>query len=105
VGANRPDLGKPRPGFTQHPLTIRAVAHMVDLAERATHFRDLEPRLPSAPHSVSCGRQSARQVSAGQDCGDSQRAANLPEAHSSMCYELRADVRRSQRSPIGGTYS
>ena len=32
----------PRPGFTQHPLTIHAAAHMVDLVERATHFRDTE---------------------------------------------------------------
>lgn len=30
----------PRPGFTQHPLTIHATAHMVDLLERADHFRD-----------------------------------------------------------------
>jgi hypothetical protein len=32
----------PRPDFTQHPLTIHAAAHMVDLVERANHFRDLE---------------------------------------------------------------
>jgi hypothetical protein len=32
----------PRPGFTQHPLTIHAAAHMVDLLERANHFRDVE---------------------------------------------------------------
>jgi len=32
----------PRPGFTQHPLTVHAAAHMVDLVERATHFRDTE---------------------------------------------------------------
>jgi hypothetical protein len=32
----------PRPGFTQHPLTIHAAAHMIDLVERADHFRDLE---------------------------------------------------------------
>ena len=32
----------PRPGFTQHPLTIHAAAHMVDLVERAHHFRDFE---------------------------------------------------------------
>lgn len=32
----------PRPGFTQHPLTIHAAAHMVDLLERASHFRDFE---------------------------------------------------------------
>ncbi|WP_375309788.1 hypothetical protein WHZ77_21565 [Bradyrhizobium sp. A5] len=30
----------PRPGCTQHPLTIHAAAHMVDLVERANHFRD-----------------------------------------------------------------
>jgi len=32
----------PRPGFTQHPLTIHAAAHMVDLVERSNQFRDLE---------------------------------------------------------------
>jgi hypothetical protein len=32
----------PRPGFTQHPLTIHAAAHMIDLVERADHFRDPE---------------------------------------------------------------
>jgi hypothetical protein len=32
----------PRPGFTQHPPTIHAVAHMVGLVERANHFRDFE---------------------------------------------------------------
>ena len=29
----------PRAGFTQHPLTIHAAAHMVDLVERAGQFR------------------------------------------------------------------
>lgn len=29
----------PRPGFTHHPLTIHAAAHMIDLVERAAHFR------------------------------------------------------------------
>jgi hypothetical protein len=29
----------PRSGFTQHPLTIHAAAHMVDLVERAEQFR------------------------------------------------------------------
>ena len=29
----------PRPGFTQHPLTIHAAAHMVDLVERSSRFR------------------------------------------------------------------
>lgn len=29
----------PRPGFTHHPLTTHAAAHMIDLVERAAHFR------------------------------------------------------------------
>jgi hypothetical protein len=29
----------PRPGFTQHPLTVRAAAEMMHLVERALHFR------------------------------------------------------------------
>ena len=29
----------PRPGFTHHPLTIQAAAHMTDLVERAGQFR------------------------------------------------------------------
>jgi hypothetical protein len=29
----------PRPGFTHHPLTIHAAAQMIDLVERAGHFR------------------------------------------------------------------
>jgi hypothetical protein len=29
----------PRPDFTQHPLTIHAASHMIDLLERAGHFR------------------------------------------------------------------
>ena len=29
----------PRPGFTQHPLTIQAAAQMIQLGERASHFR------------------------------------------------------------------
>jgi len=32
----------PRPNFTQHPLTTRAAAHMVDIIERATRFRSGE---------------------------------------------------------------
>jgi hypothetical protein len=34
----------PRPGFTPHPLTIHAAAHMVDLIQRAGHFRGSETR-------------------------------------------------------------
>jgi hypothetical protein len=30
----------PRPGVTHHALTIHAAAHMVDLVERAQHYRD-----------------------------------------------------------------
>jgi hypothetical protein len=33
----------PRTGFAQHPLTIRAAAHMIDLIERARHFRTPPP--------------------------------------------------------------
>ena len=33
----------PRPGFTHHPLTIHAAAHMIDLVERADHFRVMTP--------------------------------------------------------------
>jgi hypothetical protein len=33
----------PRPGFTQHPLTVHAAAHMIDLVERAGHFRVTKP--------------------------------------------------------------
>lgn len=29
----------PRPGFTHHPLTIHAAAHMIDLIERSSRFR------------------------------------------------------------------
>jgi len=29
----------PRPGFTHHPLTIHAAAHMIDLVERAGQLR------------------------------------------------------------------
>jgi hypothetical protein len=33
----------PRPGFTHHPLTIHAAAQMIDLIERADHFRSGTP--------------------------------------------------------------
>jgi hypothetical protein len=33
----------PRPGFTPHPLTIQAAAHMNNLVERATHYRSVTP--------------------------------------------------------------
>lgn len=29
----------PRPGFTQHPLTVRAAHQMTELLDRAAHFR------------------------------------------------------------------
>ena len=34
----------PRPGFTQHPLTIRAADHMTDLVDRAVHFQTVQPQ-------------------------------------------------------------
>jgi hypothetical protein len=33
----------PRPGFTHHPLTIHAATHMIDLVDRAAHFRVVKP--------------------------------------------------------------
>ena len=36
------DYISPRPGFTPHPLTVHAAAQMINLAERAEHFRDLK---------------------------------------------------------------
>jgi tellurite resistance-related uncharacterized protein len=33
----------PRPGFTQHPLTTHAASQMIDLVERAGHFRQPTP--------------------------------------------------------------
>lgn len=33
----------PRPGFTHHPLTVQAGAHMVDLVDRAIHYRSVDP--------------------------------------------------------------
>jgi hypothetical protein len=33
----------PRPGFTQHPLTIHAATQMIDLVDRAGHFRVATP--------------------------------------------------------------
>jgi len=33
----------PRPGFTHHPLTIHAATQMIDLVDRAGHFRIVKP--------------------------------------------------------------
>ncbi len=33
------DYISPRPGFTHHPLTIYAAAHMIDLIKRSSRFR------------------------------------------------------------------
>jgi hypothetical protein len=33
------DYISPRPGFTHHPLTTHAAAHMIDLIERSSRFR------------------------------------------------------------------
>ena len=33
----------PRPGFTQHPLTVHAATQMIDLVNRAGHFRAVTP--------------------------------------------------------------
>jgi hypothetical protein len=33
----------PRPGFTHHPLTNHAAIQMIDLVDRAGHFRTVKP--------------------------------------------------------------
>ncbi len=46
------DMGgyiSPRPGFTQHPLTIQAAHHMADLVHRADHFREAPQPYKSTP--------------------------------------------------------
>lgn len=35
------DFISPRPGSTQHPLTIEAATHMNQFVDRAVHYRDL----------------------------------------------------------------
>lgn len=37
------DYISPRPGFTQHPLTTLAAKQMVQLVDRAGHFRSVPP--------------------------------------------------------------
>lgn len=37
----------PRPGFTHHPLTVRAASHMSDLVERAGAFRSRRTNVPA----------------------------------------------------------
>jgi len=48
----------PRPGFTQHPLTVHAAAEMIHLVERALHFRGVMPSWAAArhPHWERCHR-------------------------------------------------
>ena len=44
VAREMADYISPRPGFTHHPLTIRAADHMTDLVGRAVHFRSAQPK-------------------------------------------------------------
>lgn len=44
VAREMADYISPRPGFTHHPLTIRAADHMADLVGRAVHFRKVQPQ-------------------------------------------------------------
>lgn len=39
VAREMADYISPRPGYTHHPLTTHAAAHMLELVERASHFR------------------------------------------------------------------
>jgi tellurite resistance-related uncharacterized protein len=38
----------PRAGFTHHPLTVQAGAHMVDIVNRAIHYRSVDPVMNAA---------------------------------------------------------
>jgi len=38
----------PRSGFTHHPLTTQAGAHMLDLVDRAIHYRSVDPVMTAA---------------------------------------------------------
>lgn len=38
----------PRTGFTHHPLTVQAAAHMIDLVDRAIHYRSVDPVMTAA---------------------------------------------------------
>jgi len=38
----------PRPGFTEHPLTIQAATYMVELVDRAIHSRSVDPVMTAA---------------------------------------------------------
>lgn len=40
VARDMADCIVPRPGFTQHPLTIQAAKHMTDLIDRAVRFQE-----------------------------------------------------------------
>ena len=40
----------PRVGFTNHPLTTHAAAHITDLIERALRFRNVQPSDRSSGH-------------------------------------------------------
>ncbi|MDQ2893456.1 MAG: hypothetical protein M3R64_10280 [Pseudomonadota bacterium] len=40
VARDMADCILPRPGFTQHPLTVQAAKHMTDLIDRAVRFQE-----------------------------------------------------------------
>jgi len=56
----------PRPGFTHHPLTVRAASHMGDLVERSGAFRSGTADVPAAG-------------AVGDDQVDSGPVANEPD--------------------------
>lgn len=45
----------PRPGFTHHPLTTHAAAHMIDLVARSAHFRSAGAVERSSAHEAGAG--------------------------------------------------
>jgi hypothetical protein len=45
----------PRSGFTHHPLTIQAAVHMIDLVDRAIHYRGVTPPSVIYPGAPTAG--------------------------------------------------
>ena len=43
----------PRAGFTHHPLTLQAAAHMDDLVDRALHYRSVDPVMTAAAPTLT----------------------------------------------------
>lgn len=65
----------PRPGFTHHPLTIRAASHMSDLIERSRAFRSRR----TSP--VALGEAADGQLEAGSIANEPEIKRPAPGRH------------------------